>query len=352
MESEVRIAGRRWRISGDDKYASSLGEVFEPDLVALLAVMCDEGAQIVDVGANIGCTALALSQIAGDSGRVVAIEPVPRTFSHLSRNVRDVPNIFLQNFALGGISGTVTMQGNDNNLSGAFVADQFKTNHSGHFTVNVPVRTIDEAIQSFGIDRLDFIKIDVEGFELDVLEGATESLRRYKPRVVLEMNHFCLNQFRRITIPEFRERLLAIFPHAYAVDGAEYLDFTDEKEAYTISYRHLVNMRYSNIAAGFDKTDLLKRLTSLDRARHVLHAASVENARMQDALQEKISIIEQQLLIERGTAHQEISALREKLDSATALVHEVESQKQALLSSSSWRLTKPIRILKRLVSNS
>ncbi|HEY1611206.1 MAG TPA: FkbM family methyltransferase, partial [Paraburkholderia sp.] len=125
MEREVSIAGRRWKISGDDSYASNLGEAFEPHLVALIAWLCDEGSHALDVGANIGCTALALSQIVGDAGKVAAVEPVPRTFAHLSRNLRDVPNVTLHNFAFGKTPGTVPMQGSDDNLSGAFIADQF-----------------------------------------------------------------------------------------------------------------------------------------------------------------------------------------------------------------------------------
>jgi len=234
MERDIRIIGKTWRITGDDEYAKGMSDEFEPDLVSLFAVMCDGGAQVLDIGANIGCTALALSQIVGD-GHVVAIEPVPRTFALLTKNVNGIPNIIRQNFAFGSHAGTLPMQGSETNLSGAFIANEFSTGRAGHFTVDVAVRTVDEAFPSLGLERLDFAKIDVEGFELDVLEGAIETLEKYKPRVVLEMNHFCLNQFRRITLPEFRERVLKIFPYAYAIDGSQYLDFTDDNEAYGVT---------------------------------------------------------------------------------------------------------------------
>jgi FkbM family methyltransferase len=351
MERNIRIAGRNWSITGDDSYAEGMSDEFEPDLVALLAVMCDGGAQVLDVGANIGCTALALSQIVGD-GKVVAVEPVPRTFALLTKNVGTVPNIIRQNFAFGREAGTLPMQGSETNLSGAFIASEFHTGRAGHFTVDVSVRTVDETFPSLGLEKLDFIKLDVEGFELDVLEGASETLRKYKPRVVLEMNHFCLNQFRRITLPEFRERLLKIFPYAYAIDGAEYLDFTDDNEAYGITYQHLTCMRFANIVAGFDKFDLLSRLTGLNRARHFLRPVEGDAQRFAN--------LEQQLLEERkqkddlqrqvNMLRDQTSMLREQISHGNERLTSVENHNKALLNSSSWRITKPIRAIKKMFS--
>ncbi|HTH59855.1 MAG TPA: FkbM family methyltransferase [Paraburkholderia sp.] len=343
MERSIRIAGRRWPIFGDDSYAEGMNDDFEPDLVALLAVMCDGGSHVLDVGANIGCTALALSEIV-HNGKVVAVEPVPRTFAHLKKNVVATPNITCLNFALGKETGFVQMQGSENNLSGAFVSNEFHIGNAGHFTVEVPVRTVDEAFSDFGLDKLDFIKIDVEGFELDVLEGAINTLLKYRPRVVLEMNHFCLNQFRRITLPEFRERLLKIFPYAYAIDGSEFLDLTDENEAYAIAYQHLTNMRYANIAAGFDKSDLLARLSTLNRAR-LLNMAS-DDAR-------RSAVVEQRVVADCNLTEQlqqTVLLLREELEHAKARLAAVESRNKALLDSSSWRITKPIRAIKRIIS--
>ncbi|WP_343669737.1 FkbM family methyltransferase [Paraburkholderia heleia] len=337
MERNIRIAGRNWTIVGDDKYAEQMGDEFEPDVVSLLALMCDGGSQVLDIGANIGCTALALSQIVG-SGKVVAVEPVPRTFALLTKNVGAAPNITCQNFAFGSLTGVLPMQASETNLSGAFIANEFHTGRVGHFTVDVPVRTVDEAFLSLGLERLDFIKIDVEGFELDVLGGATEILRKYKPRVVLEMNHFCLNQFRRITLPEFRERLLNIFPYAYAIDGSEYLDFTDDNEAYAIAYEHLTNMRFANIVAGFDKPDLLSRLTGLNRARHLLQAAEADAKRL-------VSMTQQ-----RDELQKQVNMLREQLLEGNERLAALERHNRAILDSSSWRVTKPIRAIKKMFS--
>ncbi|MBV9129634.1 MAG: FkbM family methyltransferase, partial [Verrucomicrobia bacterium] len=102
----VKVLHKRFEISGDDDYLREMGQEFEPDNVNLLAHLCDNDSRVLDVGANIGMTALALSQIC-PSGQIAAIEPVPSTFEHLRRNVAEAnsPNIEVFNFALGSREG-------------------------------------------------------------------------------------------------------------------------------------------------------------------------------------------------------------------------------------------------------
>jgi predicted O-methyltransferase YrrM len=75
----VKVLDKTFAISGDDDYLREMGEEFEPDNVHLLSLLCDNDSRVLDVGANIGMTALALSQIC-PRGQIVAIEPMPRTF--------------------------------------------------------------------------------------------------------------------------------------------------------------------------------------------------------------------------------------------------------------------------------
>jgi FkbM family methyltransferase len=364
MSQVIRIAGNNFRINGDDLYARSLGEQFDPDLVSVIAVLCDDGCNALDVGGNIGLTALALSQIVG-SGKVVAVEPVPRTFNILSSNVSGMENVSTRNFAFGKVSGTLPMQGYEDNLSGSFIADAFHINDSNHFTVDVPVKTIDESFATLGLESLDFMKIDVEGFELDVLEGGIETLNRFKPRVVLEMNHWCLNMFRRISIPEFRERLAAIFPYIYAVEGAEYLDFANVDTAYSISHRHIIEGKFSNIVAGFDRSDLIKRLASLDRARHAINAANnsartpIEDEALlaakdrAESLERQLHESTRQLQELNSRIHSDQNLIRHATRAQEILQAERDALKQhnaALVGSTSWRVTAPIRAIKKIIS--
>jgi hypothetical protein len=59
----VKVLHKTFAIAGDDDYLREMGQEFEPDNVNLLALLCDNDSRVLDVGANIGMTALALSQI-------------------------------------------------------------------------------------------------------------------------------------------------------------------------------------------------------------------------------------------------------------------------------------------------
>src|SRR6478735_3962925 len=76
-----------------------------------------------------------------------AIEPVPRTFRFLQRNVAEagVRNLEIFNFALGSSSGTALMQGHPSNFACSFIADHYTIPRSDHFTYEVPVKRLDDS---------------------------------------------------------------------------------------------------------------------------------------------------------------------------------------------------------------
>jgi FkbM family methyltransferase len=266
--TSVKIAGRSFAIYGEDDYLREIGDEFEPDTVRLFALFCGQGSRVLDVGANIGMTALALSRIC-NRGRIVAVEPVPKTFQYLRQNVSKAGarNVEIFNFALGSSEGSVLMQGHPSNFACSFVADHYTIPASDHFSQRVPVKRLDDIFSDLSLDRVDFMKIDVEGFELEVIAGAREILNLYKPTVFLEMNHWCLNLYRRISIPEFRERLTEIFPYVYAIDGLDYLDYVDQKNVHHINYHHVLKFKFMNLVAGFDRQEILSRLSGLRSAQ-------------------------------------------------------------------------------------
>lgn len=122
----------------------------------------------IDVGAHVGIYAVYLSMV---FERVIAFEPLLESFDCLVRNV-DLDRVTVRNMAISDSLGTSAM-----------LAEPVKT--SAHLstvgTQPVLVRTID----SFGLDP-DFIKIDAEGFDLKVLNGASWTLRQSRPVVMVE----------------------------------------------------------------------------------------------------------------------------------------------------------------------
>lgn len=127
----------------------------------------------LDVGAHIGLWTRAL---AIKFAYVVAFEPVPENYACLVQNA-SFRNTRLENVALGDTPGTAKMILPTKSNSGCWYA---QTGSGG----DTPMTTID----SFGFNEVDLIKIDVEGFEGDVIHGACATLSRCRPVVVFEVN--------------------------------------------------------------------------------------------------------------------------------------------------------------------
>lgn len=260
MQRRIFINSKEHLIEGDPIYLGGVNENFDPITIDFFKSFCQKNFRVLDLGANIGLTTIALANLC-KKGKIVAIEPIPDTFNLLKKNILQsgVTNVKEYDFAVGNKEGTSIMQGLHSFLAGSFIADSYSAS-SQEFTVKVPIRTLDNVFDLFEMDRLDFIKIDIEGYELFALEGAKKILNQFNPIVYLEMNHWCLNVMQRITLPEFRERLLSIFPYIFAIEDYSFLDFTCPINFHVIAHEHLIKFKYLNLVAGFNKEKLLKNL--------------------------------------------------------------------------------------------
>lgn len=132
----------------------------------------------------------------------------------------------------------------------------------GYVVEKVQIDTLDNYIKETGENLVNFIKIDIEGFEMRCLKGMTKTLAKMKPIVVLELNHYCLDALHRITVPDYFDFLLSIFPYAYAVDGdnSQILDLRDEKLRNIILHEHIMHQRFPNIVCSYDSgTEIILR---------------------------------------------------------------------------------------------
>jgi FkbM family methyltransferase len=130
-----------------------------------------QGDVYVDVGANIGTLALCAAQLVGAHGKVIAIEAHPKTFGYLTENValNSFLNIELLNYAVGDKEGELTFS--DINSD-----DQNKVMIGLTGGITVPVKKLDMLLSEE--NYISLLKIDVEGFEKFVVEGASEVLKR------------------------------------------------------------------------------------------------------------------------------------------------------------------------------
>jgi FkbM family methyltransferase len=142
----------------------------------LLAKLVTPGMRIADVGGNIGYYTLLLRQLTGPSGAIITIEPSPENLPELRLNIEGnkLQNVKLLEVAVGAESGKVSL---------------IKGMNSGVVPLNegsyeVPIQTLDEILT----ERIDLLKIDVEGYEGYVLEGARNVIKRDRPIIFLEFH--------------------------------------------------------------------------------------------------------------------------------------------------------------------
>jgi FkbM family methyltransferase len=137
------------------------------DELEFIKAFVKPGERVIDVGANIGDTALALAKAVGSIGQVWAFEPHPRIYRFLCANVREnrARNITCLNFALGGRSAEIAFS--DSKLD--------DMNRVGEGSMVVPMRRLDDLLGGKGPFAL--LKIDVEGYEKFVIEGSMNTLR-------------------------------------------------------------------------------------------------------------------------------------------------------------------------------
>ncbi|WP_312318533.1 FkbM family methyltransferase [Stenotrophomonas sp.] len=273
MKSTVRIGDRDILVESDDTYLAAIGREFEPAMVELFKTFIEPEMVVVDIGGNIGLTALLFSSLAKD---VHVFEPSPSTHTILERNLANgsADNVTHYNLGLASEPGAALITRAKDNRSGAFVSDA-ETRISGHVSESIQLDTLDAVCRRHGIDP-DFIKIDVEGFEESVLRGGTDLLAQRKGVFVMELNHGCLNILHRKSVPDYIDYLRSVFPNLYAVDtdNLRVRDMHDESQAYSVMHEHVMRNRYPNLVGGFSDRIMQK----LDALVVRSHAAPITDA--------------------------------------------------------------------------
>ena len=180
----LRVVSRMfflWQRLGIGRYAPATEYVYHlPQLV-------HEGDACIDIGANLGYYARTISRLAGPSGRVLAVEPVAPIRKVLSRNLRRCPNVEILPYALGAENRDVAMGNDSARENGYFGTGQNFVNDSGERTDVEFTARMRRGSELFArLERLDFIKCDIEGYELTVMREMQPLLERFHPTVLIE----------------------------------------------------------------------------------------------------------------------------------------------------------------------
>ena len=164
---------------------------FQNELGALFD-LCNEGYNVVDIGANTGWTVLKLSQKT-KTGKVIGFEPDTYNYSQCKKNIelnKNISNITVLPFGLG-----------ENNMN-AQIEVRAKANRGGNRIATkkmndvetIQIKKLDEVKEVRSLSKIDLIKIDVEGYELKVLKGAETILLTFKPTLFIEVDNNNLSE--------------------------------------------------------------------------------------------------------------------------------------------------------------
>jgi FkbM family methyltransferase len=206
----------------------AIAETYEPEVWKRVMDETRSGDVVADVGANIGLYTVALAKRVGDCGKVHAFEPDPANFRALDRHCR------LNQVSARVVAHQVAVAGADVRV--AFEAGRGPESHIGGGALGSEVDGV-RLDSVFAGDRLDILKIDVEGFEEEVLKGASGLLsdRARGPRIIyIEVHPFAWEQFGTTS-----ETLLTLLTyHGYCIE-----DLSGKVVAYVERYGEIIARR-------------------------------------------------------------------------------------------------------------
>jgi FkbM family methyltransferase len=191
----IDLFGYRFKLLAHEHISRKIEEkgIYEAAQTRLLPTFLTVGGDALDVGANIGYYTMWLARMSLGRGSVHAFEPNPLPFAILEENVaaNGLRNVFVNNLAVGKTNEVTRInlglelpgqraEGREYNLGGWSLARKKEGDHE------VRVVSIDEYVEEKKLKDVSFIKIDVEGFERQVLQGAVATLKAMRPAMLIE----------------------------------------------------------------------------------------------------------------------------------------------------------------------
>jgi FkbM family methyltransferase len=215
--------GIRWSLNlkeGIDFAIYLLGG-FEVQTLRRYRAYVHEGDVVLDVGANIGAHMLPLAQLVGFTGRVLAFEPTRYAYDKLMKNAALNPDLASRVTAhqamLVSDSSSVLPDAIYSSWPLEGTAD-LHADHQGRLmsTDGAAIWTLDDFVTSRNLPKIDFIKLDVDGNEHDVLLGARQTLGRFRPALMIELAPYVYD----LHPEKFDEVLKILWDNGYQISDA------------------------------------------------------------------------------------------------------------------------------------
>ncbi len=193
-ESIIMVNGCKMYTKPDDPGISTELSVFkshEPLNTKILSKILKQGMTCIDIGGNIGYYVLLERKFVGTNGKIIAIEPLPQNFEYLNKNIKlhNFKNIFTFNFACGDKDCIADFYINKKSNGCQLVRDGAPPlDPSKGIFSKVQVKKLDSLVEELKLESVDFIRMDVEGYELNILKGVRKTLEKFKPIISLELH--------------------------------------------------------------------------------------------------------------------------------------------------------------------
>lgn len=191
---------------------------YELPTVRFIRSYLKAGDVAVDVGAQIGYLTLVMATADGGTTSVYSFEPEKNNIARFLRNMElnNLKNVTLLPKAASEHPGTIRLYLSADANAGTHSTVFVEGNVSERF-IEIPCTTIDLEMDQQQVNRLDLMKIDVEGGEIDVLHGASETLQRFHPVVIAELSDV-LQQARGTTCKEFKQKMVELGFNSYTIN--------------------------------------------------------------------------------------------------------------------------------------
>lgn len=201
MNKEIKLCKTAW---GKLYFVwENLVDIYEKEIWNCLA--CPRDGVAIDIGAHQGFYTIKLAKESGEKGRVIAIEPAPENFEILCKNIElnHLTNVTPINKALSNYNGIGTLYTYDllhrlnsgkhflrgTNLDEPHGRELDKPIPSPQWPTSVDVMTLDKIVEELNLNRIDIIKMDVEGAEVKIIEGSQNVLTHFEPKLVIEIHY-------------------------------------------------------------------------------------------------------------------------------------------------------------------
>jgi len=191
-EKIITVNGYKMSVIPDDPGISSELRIFnvhEPLTTHITLQELKNDMICLDIGSNIGYYVLMESKAVGNNGRVIAIEPSPQNFQQMKKSLEleKISNVDAYNFGAGEENGEGNFLIHErSNLGKIIPKGELIPEFSN--VIKIPLKKIDSFIEEKKLNRLDFIRMDIEGYEIKLFEGLWNTLRKFKPMIQMEFH--------------------------------------------------------------------------------------------------------------------------------------------------------------------